>query len=242
MATKRLEDLIKSYLNKKPLSRDEAAYRSWAKKNGITADLALAAELSAAHADYKKSLSNHGSRAESLASAGLMGSGYADFLSTGAAKALSDRIRAADKGYSDREAASKSGYSKHLNAEAAARSKLISTAKSKINSEGLVKYEDAYGKALELGLKAEDAEKIARDTTTEMIGERRLKVISAIVNKRYTGKQAKDYALSLGLPDELAEELAELARKTNQEVKLGNEESYLDYLKKLAAEERAKAK
>ena len=58
------------------------------------------------------------------------------------------------------------------------------------------------------------------------------RVARAIVEKRMTMNQARLYALSLGLSDEDAEKLAEVAFKTNESVgDITAFEDYLDYLR-----------
>ena len=58
------------------------------------------------------------------------------------------------------------------------------------------------------------------------------KVTSAIFSRHSTGSQAKNYAIALGLSEEDASALADIAYKANESVgDITSEKEYLDYLR-----------
>ena len=235
MKANKLEDFIKNYVNNKLISEGDAAYESWRRKGGTDTAGALARELTRADTLYKKSAESYGKSGERLGSLGLTKSGYAAFLGDGRERALEKSIAAADAAYSDSESKNRKGYSAYIKSESDSTEKRIKEAKSNLLSSGMTDYNAAYNAAIEMGIPQDEAKSIAKQSTDKAIREARLKVISAIVNKRFGGAQAREYATALGLSGELAEELYELAEATNREIDLGNAEGYLEYLKTLAA-------
>lgn len=240
MAKKSLQNFIKNYLNSRLTSESEEDYSSWKRKNGINTTATLSKELTDADTEYQRSLAGYGRLGEQIGSLGLNKSGYAAFLNDVAGDTLKKRIISADKSYGDAELKGRKGYSEYIKATSEAKSKLIKEAKSHLADKGFTNYDDAYAAATEMGLSEKEADSLAKESTEKAVKNARLKVISAIVNKRYSGKQAKEYATALGLSVELADELAELAESTNREIDLGKAEGYLEYLKSLDAQARAK--
>lgn len=243
MAKKSLENFIKSYINKRSAAKSEEEYNAFARKNGINSTQRLARDLLTADTDFKKSLAGYGKKGEQLGSLGLTKSGYASFVNESANNLLKKRIVAADENYRAQELKGRKGYSDYLKAitekETKENERLFKEVKSKLSEQGLTNYEEAYSLASEMGLSEKDADALAKESTEKAVRAARLKVISAIVNKRYSGKQAKEYATALGLSEELASELSELAESTNREIDLGKAEGYLEYLKALDKEKRA---
>ena len=234
MKSKRLEDFIKNYLNNKSISESEDGYRSWLGKNGADTTIALAKNLGAADTEYKMARPTYGSGGERLSTLGLTKSGYAAYLGESRDRTLDGRIKEADEGFASAEKKNRSGYSAFLKEEESKAKKSLNEAKSLLMNSGSTDYDAVYKSATDMGLSESEAELIAKSSTEKAIREARLKVISAIVNKRFGGKQAKEYAEALGLSAELAEELYELAESTNREIDLTKTEGYLDYLRSLA--------
>ena len=67
-----------------------------------------------------------------------------------------------------------------------------------------------------------------------MTGETPRLLLTEIATKRLTSEATRAYALTLGLDESIADELAEYAHKLNESVDSdGMSETYLDYLKNL---------
>lgn len=240
MVTKTLEDFIKVYLNNKLVSEGNSDYASWKRKYGIDTGALIASGLIKQDTAYRKALSNYGRSAEGLGSKGLTKSGYASYLDEKAKEGARSALLSLDEGYASTEAKNRSGYESYLADELKKKDKLIKEATSKLKSEGFTSYEDAYAAATEMGVEDGEAMRIAKEVTEKKVSELRLKVISAIVNKGFTAEETEKYAGALGLPNDVIKELSELARSTNQQISLGNQTSYLDYLRQLAKEKAGK--
>ena len=95
-----------------------------------------------------------------------------------------------------------------------------------------IDYNKAYKYAIELGLDEASAEKIAKNVTEARRSEAITKVTGEIISKRLTSSQAEKYALALGLCEEDAKALGELAFKTNESVgDIVSGNGYLESLK-----------
>ena len=145
-------------------------------------------------------------------------------------KALEEAKKAAEKAAA--EAAKKEEES--LKREEKIRDQLLKEAESQIKSMSTIDYEKAYKYAIEIGLDRTSAEKIAKTITEERRSSAIEKVSNAIVSKRLTMNQTKEYALSLGLSEEDATNLGELAFRANESVgDIVSQDDYLDYLREL---------
>ena len=119
-----------------------------------------------------------------------------------------------------------------LKKEEAFRQQMIKDAKEKIDSLPTIDYDAAYKSATEAGLDEASAEKLAKEMTVKKRNALLEKVTSAIFSRHYTGSQAKNYAIALGLSEEDASALADIAYKANESVgDITSEKEYLDYLR-----------
>ncbi len=115
-----------------------------------------------------------------------------------------------------------------------AMNEIYKKVEAEFKSSGIVDYEKAYAYARNSGLGEEDAKHLAKTYTDSARNSKINKVASAIISKKLTKNQAKEYALTLGLSQEDANLLAEFAFKTNESASDIVSDEYLDYLKEKA--------
>ena len=114
------------------------------------------------------------------------------------------------------------------------RLKLYEKTIKSIETDKLTSYEAAFNKAISLGLDEESAKKAATEATDAVKETLRQKLLGEIATKRMTSEATRAYALTIGLDEEVANELAEYAHRLNESTgSEGMTESYLDYLKNL---------
>ena len=119
-----------------------------------------------------------------------------------------------------------------LEREAKIKKQREKDAEAGIKNMSTIDYNKAYKYAIELGLDEASAEKIAKNVTEARRSEAITKVTGAIISKRLTSSQAEKYALALGLCEEDAKALGELAFKTNESVgDIVSGNGYLESLK-----------
>ncbi len=162
----------------------------------------------------------YGVLAESLAERGLTASGYSDYIrntSTDEAKSSVVAEEAKKKLLDAEEMLNEEKLKEEReNKLFQLQDKLISYAKK----EGITDYNALYEYAIYTGISKDDAKSAAQAAAQEARDDIRQKAIlktrNSIVNKHLTKKQAYELALSLGLGEEDAKELGELAYKMNQ--------------------------
>ena len=161
-------------------------------------------------------------------------------------KAEEERLKAEEKAKKEalaeeKKAAEKAEKEKAelLKNEKTQKEKKYNDAKKGLEKSGIINYERAYSFALEMGLDEDQAAYLAKSTTEVARNEAIQKVTHAIVSKTLTMKQTKRYALALGLSEEDATALSELAFKTNESVEdIVLQEEYLDYLRDKANKDK----
>lgn len=112
-----------------------------------------------------------------------------------------------------------------------AMNKIYKEVEAEFKASGIVDYDKAYAYARNAGLSEEDAKRLAKTYTDSSRNSKINKVTSAIISKKLTRNQAKEYALVLGLSQEDADVLAEFAFKTNESVSDIVSDDYLNNLK-----------
>ena len=111
------------------------------------------------------------------------------------------------------------------------RKSMLKTARTRLEDSAIIDIERATKLAMDIGLDEADARALAESTTKVARENAISKVLSAIVNKRYTKNQAREYASWLGLSDEDIDALAETAFKNNESpADITSYEEYLEYL------------
>ena len=252
------EEIIKNYVSQ---NADTLKSKSKSKK-GL---LKFSEAVSRAILERKKSDTGYGDLAESLASAGLSSSGYADYLNARAEKkSIGEVAEAAKKKVGDeaeeeylfaveeerqKKEALEAALKEKEKAEKEEAKRLEKEEKDKLaaekeqaklqeklktetekkrkavlsyaNSNNLSDKNFIYASAISIGLSSEDARSIAEIASNNVSEKLRAKNVEKtrerIVSERLTKNQAYAYAISLGLPEEDAKALAELAYKMNQD-------------------------
>ena len=229
-----LEEFIKTYLENQAIKNTKDSYESWAKKNGINSDGIYNSRLVDAKTDYMKSKSEYGKIGEALARNGLSASGYSDYVSS---RAYTDYQKAKDSAfseYSENERKNRRDYESYSNSIDDKRDKLVKdymgylvkldepednnvyiNTITNIGKQNITDYETAYKIALESGLDESLAASAAQISTSIVKNGIKTKVMDSVVKHSMTEEEARQYALSLGLDSESAEEIAAYAKSIN---------------------------
>ena len=231
---KRLEDFIKDYLADRSAALGAKGYAKWISERGYAPEVKRAEAITKADTSYRTSLSGYGRNAEQLSGAGLKDSGYARYLDAMAKQNKESAMDAAALGAGKSAAKEMKEYEGYLDKIEGDRLKLYERAVKSIESDGLASYGDALKKALSLGLDEESARKAATEATGAVKATLRQKLLTEIATKRLTSEATRAYALTVGLDEDVANELAEYAHRLNESTDSdGMTERYLDYLKNL---------
>ncbi len=231
---KMLKDFIKDYLADRSAALGAKGYAKWISEYGISPSVERAEAITLADTSYRSSLSGYGKNAERLADIGLERSGYAEYLSALAKGKQNSAAASAALAEAKSTAKGMKEYEGYLNGIEKERLKTYEKAVKSIQSDNLASYEAAYERALSFGLDEESAKSAATEASKAVKSTLRQKLLTEIATKRMTSEATRAYALTLGLDEEVADELAEYAYKLNESVgSEGMTESYLDYLKNL---------
>ncbi|MBR5139618.1 MAG: hypothetical protein IKV16_01060, partial [Clostridia bacterium] len=110
--------------------------------------------------------------------------------------------------------------------------KVYKETEAALKSNKTTSFDIAYDYAIKQGLDEKSAADLAKSTTEQAINDATNKVISAIVSRFMTSKQAKEYALTLGLSQKDADILGEFAYKLNESASdIVSDENYLNNLR-----------
>ena len=231
---KRLEDFIKDYLKDKSAELGVKGYAKWLSERGSSTGIRRAEAITRADTSYHTSLSGYGKNAERLATAGLNNSGYAKYINTLTEGARKEALASADLSAGKSMAKDMKAYEDYLNQAEDDRLKAYENAVKSIKSDSITSYSQAYDKAVELGLDEESAKRAAKEASDSVKSSLRQKLLTEIATKRLTSEATRAYALTIGLDESIANELAEYAHRLNESVDSdGMSETYLDYLKNL---------
>ena len=229
-----LEDFIKTYLENQAIANTKESYESWAKKNAINSKSLYSTRLADAKTDYMKSKSEYGKLGEALAKNGLSASGYSDYISS---RAYSDYQKAKDSAfseYSENERKNLRDYEAYTSAIDDKNNSLVKDylgylvkldktednsvyidTITNIGKQNITDYETAYKIALESGLDEKLAASVAEIGTSIVKNSIKTKVMDSVVKHSMTEEEARQYALSLGLDSESAEQIAAYAKSIN---------------------------
>ena len=227
--TQTLEDFIRIYVNNKKNSHPAVGYAEWLGGNGIKSREIYSDALRDIVSDSAKSRPTYGKESERLAGLGLTSSGYAQYLESLTKEREASRRGGALEKYIENELSNVKGYGKYLEGLSVAEKNLYEKVEQRLYDLSTASYDWAYRYAIESGLSEEDASELAKKTSEAAAGKAINKVLDAIVNKELIERQAKQYALSLGLGETKAAELGEYARKMNSDLYYSRD--YSQYLK-----------
>ncbi len=205
-----IEDYIKRQLNSIPINSDIGGLHS------SEAKTAFSKAISSALAKKARSAAGYGKNAERLSGLGLVDSGYADYIEKRASTRLkTDIADATDDMILGTERAVQAAKYKDTTL-LSLEDKLSSYAiKNDISDEDALRL---YGKTL--GIEPERLAEAARNAISANERYKRDKgfneVHKNIVYRRLTRNEAYQYALSLGLSEDDATKLGEIAYKINE--------------------------
>ncbi len=225
MSKTTLEEFIENYLQNKKKENTATGYEDWLKTNGIQSEKIYADSIRDITGDYKRTRSEYGAVAEGLSNIGLTSSGYSDYLSGQAYSNMQKRKAGAISKYAENEAKNRTGYAEYLKERGEKYEKVLAGAQK----SGIVNLEDAFSYALAAGLDNESAALLAKTVSDREKKRLRDSALDAIIKNKFNKKQAHEYALSLGLGEDVAKELAEYAYTMNSSAYYSSD--YLDYIK-----------
>ena len=180
---------------------------------------------------YAAARAGYGTRASSLLSRGLSGSGYGDYLD---GVAYAERTRAREEAAARTEKESREGYAAYLEglekeAQDAAREKESDTVSAfrQLLDRKIVDKDAAVSFLTTLGVDEETARTLAErnDTILHASSERRSAIINYALTNHFRFERAYSYALANGLSTEEAKEIASISQ-ASRDALLGNENTY----------------
>ena len=240
--TKTFEQFLKTYLDNQAIADPKESYTDWVKaKAKDPKTLFKEREDSIAVANLK-SKSGYGKTAESLASSGLLRSGYADYINKRSDKIKLSSLNEAYTKYGSSEGESIRGYNEYIAARQKSDEEALlgsyesySEVVSKLTDVGIVDFDSAYEYAISSGLSEKEAASAA-DTAVEVI-KRGLKesVIKKALSERLSDGETYAFAMGIGLSEADARELAGYVKSMNNLVTPTDGSSYADYLKDKAS-------
>ena len=184
-------------------------------------------ELDAANDDYLRamqrakreaisSLPTYGISAESLASAGLQSTGYAEYLAGISKNNYRAAAESAERALDASDVKLRKSYADYVKDYTASQEKLYASIVKDMSAGTNADYDLMLEYASGAGLSdyyAKAAANAAKRAVTEKL---RRSVIDAINNQFYSEKESYEYALQLGLGEEAAKELSEYAKKMRE--------------------------
>lgn len=186
-------------------------YASWLDLYGTDAKAAWGKAARAADIAYDRSGSRYGTRGETLARAGLTGSGYGDYLDGVAyathARALSDAAERQVEGARE----NRRDYAAYLADEGKRRQSLLGS----IKGQGITDAATAAAYARACGMSGADADMIGtlvgrmRESGSGVTVHQKVRVMQYMVNQELPREVAYSYALTCGMTEEEAREMAE---------------------------------
>jgi hypothetical protein len=231
---KTLEDFIKDYLSDRSVALGAKGYAKWISERGYAPAVQKNEAAARAELAYRTSLSGYGKNAERLSNAGLRDGGYAKYLDELAKQRKQGAADTAALNAGKSAAKEMKAYEGYLDKVEQEREKLYSGAVKSIRSDKLTSFNAALKMALSLGLDEQSAKKAATEATDAVKAELHQKLLGEIATKRMTSEVTRAYALTIGLDEQVADELAQYAHKLNESTgSEGMTESYLEYLKNL---------
>ena len=203
--------------DKTPAPTDEG-YAAWVSRYGTDTDGIYREALRAANAAYARALATYGALGETLGRAGLTGSGYGDYLTGVAYAARASAEDAALKESYATEQKNRQSYAAYLTEQQDRAKDLLTT----LRKEGVTDADLAYTYAKTCGISDENARtistligKMSAAGTTASLSEirERVTVLQYVIRAGLTRDAAYAYAISCGIRQDVAKELADAAEK-----------------------------
>lgn len=209
--------------------KEKKSYSEWVRDSGILSSEIYDSAVREAQNSYRFANAGYGKSGESLYSHGLSGGGYSDYLSAKAYQTMQKSKKDAMSDYLKNERENRRGYSEYVEALEKSESKLYSDLVDAIVKREITSFEDAYSYASDRGLSEERATSAANEALKLSISNIKKEISKLIVNKKLSEKEARSYALFMGLSEEDAEELAKYA-KSYSYISYNQGNAYLDYI------------
>ena len=225
-----LENLYKDLLNK----NEPDSYFAYVNKNGIRAEDKYHDALVKADTDKAISSPDYGKSAEKLDYYGLNKSGYEEYLrSVGEDKYLQKYGSALHTKMAD-ESRNEESYQSYLSKYEALQTKISESLVKKIAAGSNFSIEDAFAEAVRAGISKSLAYATAEAGVAKAKENTFYKAVEFAKANGFTGKQAREYALELGLDDEFADrvynEIATLSDKEKEFFANMSASEYFDYI------------
>lgn len=203
---------MKDYLDLYESLRGPSGYSRWLREQGIDPQGEAKALQNQARVEYARELPTYGARAESLGRTGLGNSGYAGYLKGEADQRLTARMQEAGAGARDTVQEGLSAYRDYLS-RAGQEAEFVVT---ELQNQGIRAYDTAYAYSLNAGLDKDTAaltatllsnmENKAKNAATV---QQRATILNRMLELGLPRDAAYAYALSCGVGEDVAKELAE---------------------------------
>lgn len=230
-----LEDFVRDYVQNVKIGSSTAGYSDWLKEHGVDAEKIYSSKIASVEGNYLKTSPSYGKVAEKLSGIGLLNSGYYDYLNKKASGDYKKSRDAIETEYIKNRSENINGYAdyveKTLNESELSQKNKIDSVISTLRAMGSINFEVAYDYALSQGLSEAEAENAATHAIERSRKSAKQQVATAIVNKRLTREQAKNYSLAMGLGQKDSEELSEFAYLINEHSGYKDSDSVLEDLK-----------
>ena len=188
--------------------------KKWMSQNGYTPDADLNRSLKNALRTYDRSLPTYGTSAETLGQKHLTNSGFSDYLSEVAESGLSQDKAKAQAVYLETLEDAKKGYASYLTQIGSQAKEAVSS----LDEAGVRDYDTAYAYGIANGLSKETASALGTYVTnmgdkpiSQTAVRQRMSMLTQMIRLNLPKDVAYQYALSCGVADEVAKELAEAA-------------------------------
>ena len=214
-------------LARKKKENEAADYAQYLRESGKESpDGAYLEALRKAEQAHALGAAEYGKSGEALRETGLLGSGYAAYLTAENARRRSEAERNAESKRLSEQLKLEGGYANYLAAHTKEQESRMNSAVKTILSENFESPEDAYRYALSIGL-TDDRAKTVRDMSRAHGSDgyrsaslsARLSMLDYITRARMSYEEAYRYALALGAPEETAEQIARYAEASGEGVR-----------------------
>lgn len=211
------------------------SYESWLSGEGNPSRDGYYNELAESKKARQFKDTSYGVSAESLATDGLLKSGYADYLKSVTEKDKGLADKKARSGYLSASAKNKSGYLKYIDDYNKAQAELTDTLIEKLANELIFDEAEAFRLAIGHGI----SEKSATESVPFYINSAKDKAVKRAIeyatSKNMSASGAKNYALSIGLDDRAATKVMKAIEKNyafdKEEISNMSADEYLEHLK-----------
>ena len=181
--------------------------------NGRNTDSTYKEARREAQATYDSQRSTYGAGAESLASAGLTGSGYAAYLDTKAKRSLESTSAKLALAQDNANRTQYASYQKYLDGIEKQKLSAKTQLYRSLVSIRMTNLDSALRLAGVYGLSKEEARESAQSAVEASIQTLKQEIMDKIRTERTSGERAAYYGETYGLPEEVIQELRAFAER-----------------------------